>query len=149
MDERIVRDGATGKAVVAGTDVTVAALLAELRAAGTVDALLAAHPKLAREDVDAALRLASIAIDRDTTYPAPAVTGDTRSGHEQRTVDGVDPPLDPSLDALLSEVEEELERLEGRLDLVEGLKQALDDVAAGRVGRRAVATAHRGEALGR
>jgi uncharacterized protein (DUF433 family) len=47
-----------GKPVIAGTRITVEHILEELAAGSTVEELLDAHPRLTREDVQAALAYA-------------------------------------------------------------------------------------------
>jgi uncharacterized protein (DUF433 family) len=51
-----------GKPVVAGTRITVELILEKLAAGETVDQLLAAHPRLTREAVSAALAYAAQAV---------------------------------------------------------------------------------------
>jgi len=58
-----------GKPVIAGTRITVELIL-EKRAAGeTVDQIVAAHPRLRREHVLAALEFAARALKGDLVYP--------------------------------------------------------------------------------
>lgn len=58
-----------GKPVIAGTRITVEHVLAELGAGRTIEELLAAHPRLTREGVLAALRFASRTIAGDLAFP--------------------------------------------------------------------------------
>lgn len=58
-----------GKPVIAGTRITVEHVLAELGAGRTIEELLAAHPRLTREGVLAALRFASRTISGDLAFP--------------------------------------------------------------------------------
>lgn len=64
---------ALGKAVIAGTRITVEHVLDRLGAGETVDDLLAAHPRLTREGVLAALNYAADVLRNDTVHP----TGDS------------------------------------------------------------------------
>jgi uncharacterized protein (DUF433 family) len=60
-----------GKPVVAGTRITVELILEELAAGETVEQILAAHPRLTREGVQAALDFAARALRSDFVYPPP------------------------------------------------------------------------------
>ncbi|HVS00940.1 MAG TPA: DUF433 domain-containing protein [Thermoanaerobaculia bacterium] len=60
-----------GKPVVAGTRITVELILEKLAAGETVDQILAAHPRLTREGVFAALDFAAQALRADVVYPVP------------------------------------------------------------------------------
>ena len=58
-----------GKPVVAGTRITVELILEKLGAGETIEQLLAAHPRLTREAVLAALDFAGKALHADVTLP--------------------------------------------------------------------------------
>ncbi len=58
-----------GKPVVAGTRITVELILEKLAAGETIEQLLAAHPRLTREAIQAALRFATEALRADVIYP--------------------------------------------------------------------------------
>ena len=58
-----------GKPVIAGTRITVELVLEKLAAGETVEQLLAAHPRLTREQVLAALEFAAQALKGDHVYP--------------------------------------------------------------------------------
>jgi uncharacterized protein (DUF433 family) len=60
-----------GKPVIRGTRLTVEAVLEALGAGETIEQLLAAHPRLTREAVQAALTFAAEALKADVVYPAP------------------------------------------------------------------------------
>jgi uncharacterized protein (DUF433 family) len=60
-----------GKPVVAGTRITVELILEKLAAGETVEQLLAAHPRLTREGILAALDFAARALRADVVYPIP------------------------------------------------------------------------------
>jgi uncharacterized protein (DUF433 family) len=65
MDEALIQSDPAvmmGKPVVAGTRITVELILEKLAAGETVDQLLAAHPRLTREAVSAALAYAAQAV---------------------------------------------------------------------------------------
>jgi uncharacterized protein (DUF433 family) len=61
-----------GKAVVAGTRITVELILEKLGGGETVEELLEAHPRLTREGVLAALRFAGQALRAEVVYPIGA-----------------------------------------------------------------------------
>jgi uncharacterized protein (DUF433 family) len=58
-----------GKPVIAGTRITVELILEKLAAGETVEQLLAAHPRLTREAIRAALAFAAETLRADVVYP--------------------------------------------------------------------------------
>ncbi len=58
-----------GKPVVAGTRITVELILEKLAAGETTEQILAAHPRLTREAIQAALAFAGRALRADIVYP--------------------------------------------------------------------------------
>ena len=60
-----------GKPVVAGTRITVELILEKLAAGETIEHMLAAHPRLTREAIQAALAFAARALRADIVYPLP------------------------------------------------------------------------------
>ena len=60
-----------GKPVIRGTRITVESVLEALAAGESIDELLAAHPRLTREAIQAALAFAAEALKADVIYPAP------------------------------------------------------------------------------
>ncbi len=58
-----------GKPVVTGTRITVELILEKLAAGETIDQILAAHPRLSREAIFAALAFARNALRADVIYP--------------------------------------------------------------------------------
>ncbi|NLI76591.1 MAG: DUF433 domain-containing protein [Candidatus Riflebacteria bacterium] len=58
-----------GKPVIAGTRITVELILEKLGAGETIEDLLAAHPRLTREGILAALQFAAEAMRADVVYP--------------------------------------------------------------------------------
>ena len=60
-----------GKLVLAGTRITVELILEKLAAGETIEQILDAHPRLAREGVLAALEFATKALRADVIYPFP------------------------------------------------------------------------------
>jgi uncharacterized protein (DUF433 family) len=58
-----------GKPVIMGTRITVELILEKLAAGETVEQLLAAHPRLTQEAIQAALAFAARALRADVVYP--------------------------------------------------------------------------------
>ena len=61
-----------GKPVIRGTRLTVEGILEKLGAGEPVEQLLAAHPRLTREAVLAAIEFGARALKADVIYPLPA-----------------------------------------------------------------------------
>ena len=61
-----------GKPVVAGTRITVELILEKLASGETIEQILAAHPRLTRAGIQAALRFAADALRADVVYPIRA-----------------------------------------------------------------------------
>ncbi|MDP1994663.1 MAG: DUF433 domain-containing protein [Ignavibacteria bacterium] len=60
-----------GKPVIAGTRVTVESILEKLGAGETIEQIVAAHPRLTKESVLAAISFAKEALRADVIYPIP------------------------------------------------------------------------------
>lgn len=75
MKQVIVSDPAVlmGKPVISGTRITVELILEKLAAGETIEQILAAHPRLTREGVSAALAFAAEALRADVLYPLATV----------------------------------------------------------------------------
>lgn len=58
-----------GKPVVAGTRITVELILEKLAAGETIDQILAAHPRLTKAGIQAAIEFAAQALRADVIYP--------------------------------------------------------------------------------
>ena len=67
----IVSDPAVlmGKPIVKGTRITVELILEKLAAGETIEQILAAHPRLTREGIQAALSFAAETLRSDIIYP--------------------------------------------------------------------------------
>jgi len=63
-----------GKAVIAGTRITVESILDKLAAGETNEQILDAHPRLTREAIEAALAYAADVLRSDVVYPAPGAS---------------------------------------------------------------------------
>lgn len=61
-----------GKPVIAGTRITVEQILEKLAAGETVEQVLAAHPRLSREAILAAIEFGAKALRADIVYPLSA-----------------------------------------------------------------------------
>ncbi|HEY0018108.1 MAG TPA: DUF433 domain-containing protein [Longimicrobium sp.] len=133
----IVRDGATGQAIVAATGTPVDTILEALQAGDTRDDVLRAHPGLLPEDIEAALRFARVAVQRGgartpqmprngvmtAREPAPAYAPPRASAA---------PPL-PDVHGALQSAERERDRSAYRLDLIDSIRDGLAQGAAGDV----------------
>jgi uncharacterized protein (DUF433 family) len=64
-----------GKPVIVGTRITVELILEKMAAGETVEQILAAHPRLSVEAIQAALAFAAEALRADVIYPISEVTG--------------------------------------------------------------------------
>jgi uncharacterized protein (DUF433 family) len=73
MQEVIVSDPNVmmGKPVIRGTRITVESIVERVGAGESVEAILAAHPRLTRESVLAAVAFAAEALRADVVYPIP------------------------------------------------------------------------------
>ena len=60
-----------GKAVVAGTRITVELILEKLAAGETIEEIIQDHPRLTRESILAAISFAAEALRPDVVYPLP------------------------------------------------------------------------------
>jgi uncharacterized protein (DUF433 family) len=70
MHEHLIESQRGGSPVIAGTDLTVEAILRELAAGETVDHVLTAHPELSRESILAVLAFAAEKIHGDERRPS-------------------------------------------------------------------------------
>jgi uncharacterized protein (DUF433 family) len=70
MHEHLIESQRGGSPVIAGTEITVEAILRELSAGETVDHVLTAHPELSRESILAALAFAAEKIHGDQSKPS-------------------------------------------------------------------------------
>lgn len=73
MEDLIVSDPNVmmGKPVIRGTRITVESIVERLGAGESIEAILAAHPRLTREAVLAAVSFAAEALKADVVYPSP------------------------------------------------------------------------------
>ena len=73
MHEMIVSDPKVmmGKPVIRGTRITVESIVERVGAGESVETIVAAHPRLTREAVLAAVSFAAEALKADVVYPIP------------------------------------------------------------------------------
>jgi len=73
MHEMIVSDPKImmGKPVIRGTRITVESIVERVGAGESVETIVAAHPRLTREAVLAAVSFAAEALKADVVYPIP------------------------------------------------------------------------------
>jgi uncharacterized protein (DUF433 family)/predicted transcriptional regulator len=127
MTESIIRDGETGRALVASTGTPVDEILDSLEAGGAFESALQRHPELTPEAVAAALRFARVAVGREVQYlpkPERGFTGvreRAASPFNSRSSSGGTITLEAG----------EYEDLLSRLDLLEGLLEAERDLDNG------------------
>lgn len=72
MAEKLIQSNPSvmmGKPVIAGTRITVELILEKLAAGETVEQILDAHPRLAKDAIQAALDFAAKALKADVVYP--------------------------------------------------------------------------------
>ncbi len=77
MNEHLIEinpDILMGKPVIRGTRIPVETILEKLAAGETEDEVLAAHPRLTREAIHAALAYAAKALRADVVYPTSGAT---------------------------------------------------------------------------
>lgn len=143
MEAYVVRDGRTGEAVMAGTGISVAAILRELAGKAGVVAVLEAFPDLTAEDVAAAVAFATDAIGREPLYSEPDPA--TRPGmvRERALVSGWGVERSPvflgsdEYDGLLDEVELLRELCVAQVEIAAGETVSEDEALAylrGRLG---------------
>jgi len=124
MAERsIVRDGCTGEAMVAGTDVTVPDILVRLATDDGIARVLDDYPDLSREDVIATVNFLINASRADTSQPSP-----TPPVIRERQIAYGEPV---AVDALAA-AESEYERVCYELELITGIRDGLRDLRDGK-----------------
>lgn len=126
-DSGVVRDGETGKAVVAGTDVTVEEILRAIAGGAGVADVVAANPGLTAEAVAGALEHAANVVDREPSYARPSsayagVVREPAAAYGARDVTRRTVVLDAA----------DYEEMLYRMDLLEGIAEGMGDAAAGR-----------------
>jgi uncharacterized protein (DUF433 family)/predicted transcriptional regulator len=127
MEEHIVRDGDTGRAIVSSTGTPVDEILQTLESSGPFESVLRRHPELTPEAVAAALRFARVAVargGRSRPDPGPGFTG-----VRERPVETFN--AGSSAGATVTLDVGEYNDLLSRLDLLEGILEAEGELDAG------------------
>lgn len=135
MTEYIVRDGETGRALVASTGTPVDEILQAFDDRAQFEAVLARHPELTPEAIRAALRFARNAVGREFRYvPDPKFAQFEVREQPLHAYNAGDraAELGTVHDALQSATEQR-ERLRYELDVIDSIHGGLEDVAAGRL----------------
>jgi uncharacterized protein (DUF433 family) len=125
MEEHIVRDGETGRAIVSSTGTPVDEILQTLETSGRFESVLRRHPELTPEAVAAALRFARVAVGRggrSRPDPGPGFTG---VREQPQHVFNAGATATVTLEA------DEYDDLVYRLDLLEGIFDAERDLDEG------------------
>ncbi|HEU0012732.1 MAG TPA: DUF433 domain-containing protein [Longimicrobium sp.] len=122
----INRDGATGRAMIAGTDVAVADVIAQFAAGDTAVDIVARYPGLTEEGVTAALRFAVLSVDRELRY---APRSDDHDEARERPLHAQ--AWGQAADAVTVEADE-YDELLYRVDVLQGLVCGLGDLVHGR-----------------
>lgn len=154
MAESIVRDGDTGRAVVASTGTLVDDILQAMEEGGQFESVLQRHPELTPEAVSAALRFARVAVARGGQFlldPRQGVSevrerplhafnaGTGGAGTLYADEAGEDGTQDFGFDRFesdgdaLASARAQRERLAYDLDLIDGIIEGLEDAIAGDV----------------
>ncbi|HEV7587998.1 MAG TPA: DUF433 domain-containing protein [Longimicrobium sp.] len=128
MPQVVVRDGATGQAIVTGVDVPVEAVLERLALSGSVERVLEAFPGLTREGFDAAVRYAAVAVRSGVPYDEVPSAG-VMMVRETAAAYGSRPPLDEAVD----ELDAAYAQARYDLELATALRNGFGDLRAGRV----------------
>jgi uncharacterized protein (DUF433 family) len=127
-EQYIVRDGDTGNAIISGADIPVDAVLERLALTGSVERVLEIFPSLTREGLNAALRFAAIAVQREGPYETASEVG-VLVAREPAAAYG----LSTDVDEVLEDSEAAWARARANLELMQGLRNGFRDLKAGRV----------------
>lgn len=128
-EQYVARDGDTGKAIISGADIPVDAVLERLALTGSVERVLEIFPSLTREGLNAALRFAAIAVQREVPYGQASGVGVQVARETAAAAYG----LSTDVDEILEESEAAWAQARYDLELMEGLRNGFRDLRAGRV----------------
>jgi uncharacterized protein (DUF433 family) len=87
VDTKLIRSDPNAmmeKPVIAGTRITVESILERLAAGEFKEQILAAHPRLTPEGIQAALAFAAAVLHADAVYPTPDSAAQAKSGSSHR-----------------------------------------------------------------
>jgi uncharacterized protein (DUF433 family) len=135
MTEYIVRDGETGRALVASTGTPVDEILQAIQDGAQFEAVLARHPELTPEAIAAALRFARNAVGREFRYvPDPTFAQYELREEPLHAYNAGHGSAEPgTVDDALQSATEQRRRLRYELDVIDSIHAGLEDVAAGRL----------------
>jgi uncharacterized protein (DUF433 family) len=128
-EQYVARDGDTGRAIISGADVPVDAVLERLALTGSVERVLEIFPSLTREGLNAALRFAATAVQREVPYEQASGVG----VHVARETAAAAYGLSTDVDEILEDSEAAWEKARYDLELMAGLRNGFRDLKAGRV----------------
>jgi uncharacterized protein (DUF433 family) len=125
----IVRDGATGQALIASTLTPVDTILEALQAGDSHEDVLRAHPGLTVDDIATAVRFARLAVQRGVRYPTADEMPRSRGPVARETA----APYGTDVTAAdtLRNLERKRARLAYDLDLTDSICDGLRQVEAG------------------
>jgi uncharacterized protein (DUF433 family) len=128
-EQYVARDGNTGNAIISGADIPVDAVLERLALTGSVERVLEIFPSLTREGLNAALRFAAIAVQREVPYgQAPGV-----GVHVARETAAAAYGISTDVDEALEDSEAAWAQARYDFELMAGLRDGFRDLKAGRV----------------
>jgi len=128
-EQDVVRDGDTGRPIISGADVPVDAVLERLALTGSVERVLELFPSLTREGLNAALRFAAVAVQREVPYEQASGVGVYVARETAAAAYG----LSADVDEILEDSEAAWEKARYDLELMAGLRNGFRDLkAAGR-----------------
>lgn len=128
-EQYVARDGDTGNAIVSGAGVPVDAVLERLALTGSVERVLEIFPSLTREGLNAALRFAAVAVQREVPYEQGSGVGVYVARETAAAAYG----LSTDVDEVMDESEEAWAKARYDFELMEGLRNGFRDLKAGRL----------------
>ena len=128
-EQYVARDGDTGRPIISGADVPVDAVLERLALTGSVERVLELFPSLTREGLNAALRFAAIAVQREVPYGQTPGVG----VYVVRETAAAPYGLSTGIDEILEDSEAAWEKARYDLELMAGLRNGFRDLKAGRL----------------
>src|SRR4051812_46726305 len=123
-EQYVARDGDTGRAIISGADVPVDAVLERLALTGSVERVLELFPSLTREGLNAALRFAAIAVQREVPYEQASGVGVYVARETAPAAYG----LSTDVDEILEDSEAAWEKARYDLELMAGLRNGFRDL---------------------
>ena len=124
----IVRDGKTGEAVVAGTEVRVSSILEVLAESGSMAAVVERFPVLSADDVAAALAFAARSVRGPAEYAGPPAAGSAIPGRVREAAVAYGRA---NVDDEIFRVDARIAALSDEADFLRAIRGGLDDVRTG------------------